>query len=234
MKYLRNITCSARTRNKIDILIANFDGVEYSVNYAQDFASSVADRNMLQYRNAMVWAKIFLMKTGVSIAMGRNVIYSVMFPTEQLFDNYIAKKLGDVTDKRYFSIEMQHKIYPVMNRRVPNIEQKPGMFLTRKSDRHRVIIDAKWQGLDEKKPNYGIRDIDIYNAYNMQETYSAETVYYLYPLTESIRGREPNIVFRDGGKILGRVCFIDLSNIEESLRSVLDQIYNDETSQEAV
>ena len=234
LKYLRNITCSARTRNKIDILIANFDGVEYSVNYAQDFASSVADRNMLQYRNAMVWAKIFLMKTGVSIAMGRNVIYSVMFPTEQLFDNYIAKKLGDVTDKRYFSIEMQHKIYPVMNRRVPNIEQKPGMFLTRKSDRHRVIIDAKWQGLDEEKPNYGIRDIDIYNAYNMQETYSAETVYYLYPLTESIRGREPNIVFRDGGKILGRVCFIDLSNIEESLRSVLDQIYNDEKSQEAV
>ncbi len=228
LKYLRNITCSARTRNKIDILIANFDGVEYSVNYSQDFSRSIDDRNMLQYRNAMIWAKIFLMKAGVSIAMGRNVIYSVMFPTEQLFDCFIAKKLGNVIDKRYFSIEIQHKIYPVMNRRVPNIEQKPGMFLTRKADKHRVIIDAKWQALDEKETNYGIRDIDIYNAYNMQESYAAETVYYLYPLTEKIRGKEPNIVFRDNGKILGRVCFIDLSNIEESLRSVLSQIYTDE------
>ena len=233
LKYLRNITCSARTRNKIDILLANFDGVEYSVNYAQDFAACNMDRNMIAYRNAMVWAKIFLMKTGVSVAMGRYVIYSVMFPTEQLFDGFITKKLGDVTDKRYFSIEMQHKIYPMMNKHLPNIEQKPGIFLTRKFDKHRVIIDAKWQALDENRPNYGIKDIDIYNAYNMQESYSAETVYYLYPITETIRGREPNIVFRDEDKILGRVCFIDLSDIEGSLRSVLLQIYNDENDQAA-
>ncbi|MCR5168298.1 MAG: McrC family protein [Oscillospiraceae bacterium] len=230
LKYLRGITCSARTRNKIDIALANFDGVDYSTNYAQDFSASVLDRSMLAYVDAMTWAKVFLLKKStVAIATGRNVIYSVMLPTEQLFDCYIAKKLGDVTDKRYFSIEMQHKIYPVLNRRIPNVEQKPGMFLTRKEDRHRVIIDAKWQGLDEEQVNYGIRDIDIYNAYNMQEKYNASTVYYLYPLTEKIRGREPNIVFRDGDNILGRVCFLDMSHIEDSLSDVLDQIYNDET-----
>lgn len=229
LNYLRKITSSARTRNKIDILLANFDGVDFSVNYTQDFAACVHDRSMLRYNGAIRWAQIFLLKkSGISIAMGRNVNYSVMLPTEQLFDCYISSVLNHVIDRSNFSIEIQHKIYPVLNRRVPNIDQKPGMFLTRKIDKHRVIIDAKWQSLDAEKDNYGIKDIDIYNAYNMQETYNAETVYYLYPLTEQIRGKEPNIVFRDDEKILGRVCFIDLSNIEQSLVDVLMQIYNDE------
>lgn len=230
LKYLRNVTSSARTRNKIDILLANFDGVEYSTNFAQDFAASVSDRNMLGYVNAMKWAQIFLMKKGgVAIATGRDVVYSVMLPTERLFDNYISGKLAKIIDKRNFSLEIQHKIYPVLNRRIPNIDQKPGMFLTRKADKHRVIIDAKWQSLEEDKSNYGIKDIDIYNAYNMQDVYNAETVYYLYPITESIKEKEPNIIFKDNGRILGRVCFIDMSNIEESLKKVLGQIYNDET-----
>ncbi|MCI5752110.1 MAG: McrC family protein [Oscillospiraceae bacterium] len=229
LNYLRKITSSARTRNKIDILLANFDGVDFSVNYTQDFAACVHDRSMLRYNGAIRWAQIFLLKkSGISIAMGRNVNYSVMLPTEQLFDCYISSVLNHVIDRSNFSIEIQHKIYPVLNRRVPNIDQKPGMFLTRKIDKHRVIIDAKWQSLDAEKDNYGIKDIDIYNAYNMQETYNAETVYYLYPLTEQIRGKEPNIVFRDDEKILGRVCFIDLSKIEQSLVDVLMQIYNDE------
>lgn len=229
LSYLRKITSSARTRNKIDILLANFDGVDFSMNYTQDFAACVHDRSMLRYNGAIRWAQIFLLKkSGISIAMGRNVNYSVMLPTEQLFDCYISSVLNHVIDRSNFSIEIQHKIYPVLNRRVPNIDQKPGMFLTRKIDHHRVIIDAKWQSLDADKDNYGIKDIDIYNAYNMQETYNAETVYYLYPLTEQIRGKEPNIVFRDDEKILGRVCFIDLSNIEQSLVDVLMQIYNDE------
>ncbi|MGN0695696.1 MAG: McrC family protein [Oscillospiraceae bacterium] len=229
LNYLRKITSSARTRNKIDILLANFDGVDFSVNYTQDFAACVHDRSMLRYNGAIRWAQIFLLKkSGISIAMGRNVNYSVMLPTEQLFDCYISSVLNHVIDRSNFSIEIQHKIYPVLNRRVPNIDQKPGMFLTRKFDKHRVIIDAKWQSLDAEKDNYGIKDIDIYNAYNMQETYNAETVYYLYPLTEKIRGKEPNIVFRDDERILGRVCFIDLSNIEQSLVDVLMQIYNDE------
>lgn len=229
LSYLRKITSSARTRNKIDILLANFDGVDFSMNYTQDFAACVHDRSMLRYNGALRWAQIFLLKkSGISIAVGRNVNYSIMLPTEQLFDCYISSVLNHVIDRSNFSIEIQHKIYPVLNRRVPNIDQKPGMFLTRKIDKHRVIIDAKWQSLDAEKDNYGIKDIDIYNAYNMQETYNAETVYYLYPLTEKIRGKEPNIVFRDDERILGRVCFIDLSNIEQSLVDVLMQIYNDE------
>lgn len=229
LNYLRKITSSARTRNKIDILLANFDGVDFSMNYTQDFAACVHDRSMLRYNGALRWAQIFLLKkSGISIAVGRNVNYSVMLPTEQLFDCYISSVLNHVIDRSNFSIEIQHKIYPVLNRRVPNIDQKPGMFLTRKIDKHRVIIDAKWQSLDAEKDNYGIKDIDIYNAYNMQETYNAETVYYLYPLTEKIRGKEPNIVFRDDERILGRVCFIDLSHIEQSLVDVLMQIYNDE------
>lgn len=230
LKFLRNITSSGRTRNKIDILLANFDGVDYSMNYTQDFAACVHDRSMIRYRGALRWAEIFLLKmSGISMAMGRNINYSVMLPTEQLFDCYISSVLNKVIDRSNFSIEIQHKIYPILNRKVPNINQKPGMFLTRKFDKHRVIIDAKWQSLDPEQENYGIKDIDIYNAYNMQEVYNAATVYYLYPLTEIIRGSEPNIVFRDDeGIILGRVCFIDLSDIEQSLVDVLMQIYNDE------
>ncbi len=230
LKLLRNITASGRTRNKIDILLANFDGVDYSMNYTQDFAACINDRSMIRYRGAMRWTQIFLLKkSGISMAVGRNINYSVMLPTEQLFDCWISSVLNRVIDRSNFSVEIQHKIYPVLNRKIPNVNQKPGMFLTRKIDGRRVIIDAKWQSLDPKMDNYGIKDIDIYNAYNMQEIYNAETVYYLYPLTEVIRGSEPNIVFRDNdGIILGRVCFMDLSNIEQSLVDVLMQIYNDE------
>lgn len=231
LQYLRKVTSSGRTRNKIDILLANFDGVDYSMNYTQDFAACVYDRGMRLYTGALRWAQIFLLKKGgLSISVGKGVNYSVMLPTEQLFDCFISSMLNKIIDRRNFTIDIQHKIYPVLNKRVPNIDQKPGMFLTRKYDKNRVIIDAKWQSLDADAPNYGIKDIDIYNAYSMQEAYSAETVYYLYPLTEKIRGQEPDIAFRDdeNNRILGRVCFIDMSHIEESLTDVLMQIYNDE------
>ena len=88
LKYLQSITSSARSRNKLEALIANFDGVEYSQNYERDFSASVIDRSMQGYANALRWAEIFLLSRYVTVTKGRNMAYAVIFPTGELFDSY--------------------------------------------------------------------------------------------------------------------------------------------------
>ena len=119
LKYLQSITSSARSRNKLEALIANFDGVEYSQNYERDFSASVIDRSMQGYANALRWAEIFLLSRYVTVTKGRNMAYAVIFPTGELFDSYTVYNLGRMLDNQRFRAEIQKKRYPMLNRPMP-------------------------------------------------------------------------------------------------------------------
>lgn len=225
LKYLRNITSSARSRNKLDSLIANFDGVEYSQNYKQDFAASVLDRSMAGYGNALRWAEIFLLSRYVTVTSGRNVAYAVIFPSGELFDNYTAYSLSRMLDNQRFKIELQKKRYPRLNRPMPRDSAQALAVMTSRADGMRVVIDSKWQGLSSNDENMGILQTDIYDLYNLLEMYKAQSVCYIYPSTPQTREDNREICFKNEDGILGRVYFVDIGDMEASLAVVLEHIF---------
>lgn len=225
LKYLKNITSSARSRNKLDSLIANFDGVEYSNNYTQDFAASVLDRSMQGYGNALRWAEIFLLSRHVTLTTGRNVAYAVIFPTNELFDSYTVYSIGRMLDNQRFRAEIQKKKYPRLNRPMPRDSAQALAVMTCRETGLRVVFDSKWQALNTDDENCGIYQDDIYDLYNLLEMYRAHNVCYIYPMTRAMREDKREICFANEDGVLGRVYFVDIGDMENSLSVVLEHIY---------
>ncbi len=225
LKYLKNITSSARSRNKLDSLIANFDGVDYSSNYTQDFAASVSDRSMLGYKNALRWAEIFLLSRYITVTTGRNVAYAVIFPTGELFDNYTVYNLSRMLDNQRFRAELQKKRYPKLNRPMPKDSAQALAVMTCRENNMRVVFDSKWQELNPEDENCGIYTSDIYDLYNLLDMYKSDSVCYIYPLTRELRNDAREICFKNEDGILGRVCFVDIGDMEQSLSGVLEHIF---------
>ena len=227
MKYLKDITSSARTRNKLDALIANFDGVDYSMNYERDFASCITDRSMKGYVNALKWVEIFLLNRYINVTKGRDVSYAVVFPTAQLFDSYTAYNLNRMLDNQRFKAEMQVKRYPMLNHAMRRDSAQALAVMTYRESGMRVVFDSKWQGLSGQDENFGIRETDINDLYNLLETYHSDSVCYIYPLTRELREDSREISFKSEDGILGRVCFVDIGDMEKSLSGVLEHIFGE-------
>lgn len=225
LKHLRNITSSARSRNRLDSLIANFDGVDYSTNYAGDFAASVIDRSMAGYKNALRWAEIFLLSRYVTVSTGRNVSYAVIFTTGELFDSYTVYSLGKMLDNTRFKAEIQKKHYPMLNKPMPRDSAQALAVMTMRETGLRVVFDSKWQELNADDPNCGIYQTDIYDLYNLLEMYRSDSVCYIYPLAGEMREETKEICFRNEDGVLGRVCFVDVGDMEGSLYGVLEHIF---------
>lgn len=226
LKYLKNISSSARSRNRMDSLIANFDGVDYSSNYTQDFAASVSDRSMLGYKNALRWAEIFLLSRYVNLTTGRNVAYAVIFTTGELFDSYTVHSLGKMLDNQRFRAEIQKKRYPMIGKPMPRASSQALAVMTLRETGLRVVFDSKWQELSADNNNYGILQADIYDLYNLLEIYRSDSVCYIYPLTREMREDRREICFKNEDGILGRVCFVDIGDMEHSLVNVLEHIFD--------
>lgn len=225
LKYLRDVTSSARSRNRLDSLIANFDGVDYSCNYAQDFSAVAIDRSMAGYRNALRWAEIFLLSRYVTVTKGRNVAYAVIFPTGELFDSYTVYSLGKMLDNQRFRAEIQKKRYPMLNRPMPRDSAQALAVMTCRENNMRVTFDSKWQMLSTDDDNCGILQTDIYDLYNLLEIYHSDSVCYIYPLAGEMAEDRREICFRNEDGILGRVCFVDIGDMEGSLAKVLEHIF---------
>ncbi|MBQ5315995.1 MAG: hypothetical protein J6I96_00410 [Oscillospiraceae bacterium] len=227
LKYLHDVTSSARSRNRIDSLIANFDGVDYSMNYSQDFAASILDRSMAGYFNALRWAEIFLLGRYISVTKGRDVSYGVLFPSRQLFDSYTVSNLLKMLDNQRFKAEIQKKNYPMMNHPMPRDSAQALAVMTYRETGMRVVFDAKWQGLSGDDENFGIRDQDIMDIYDLMNIYHTDSVCYIYPLTREMREESREIAFRNEDGIIGRVCFVDIGDMQGSLSSVLEHIFGE-------
>ena len=225
LKYLHDVTSSARSRNRIDNLVANFDGVDYSTNYKQDFAASILDRSMKGYVNALKWAEIFLLGKHINVTKGRDVSYAVLFPTRQLFDAYTVHNLLRMLDNQRFKAEIQKKTYPMLNQPMHRDSAQALTVMTYRETGMRVVFDSKWQELSGADENFGIRDSDIMDIYDLLNLYHSDSVCYIYPLTREMREESHEIAFKNEDGIIGRVCFVDIGDMEGSLSKVLEHIF---------
>ena len=94
----------------------------------------------------------------------------------------------------------------------------------------RVVFDSKWQELNADDENCGILQTDIYDLYNLLEIYKSNSVCYIYPLTREMREDRREICFKNEDGILGRVCFVDIGDMEGSLSAVLEHIFGQKIS----
>lgn len=87
LQYLYRKTNSSKNKTDIKTLLNSFTDVDASINYEQDFAKIVADRNTTDYTTALRWCKVFLTGKSFTSFAGSEVAIALLFPMEVLFES---------------------------------------------------------------------------------------------------------------------------------------------------
>ncbi len=223
---LHSITESAENQKEIRHLLVAFDAVKSSVNYQKDFARVVIDRNMKNYEKLIQWSKVFLLNKSFTTFSGGHNARALLFPMERVFESFVAKQLKRELQDLNWEVSTQDKGYYLFD--FPRqFALRPDIVITR-DDGSRVVLDTKWKTLtDNRRINYGISQTDMYQMYVYSKKYDTSDIWLLYPVNEEMRNQQ-DISFKSQDGVNVRVFFIDVADIENSIKTLREKIKNSE------
>ena len=219
---LQSITSSAENQKEIRQLLTAFEMVKPSINHQKNFSQVVIDRSTKDYDMLMRWSRVFLLNKSFTTFSGGTNARALLFPMEKVFESYVAKELKKaLTDLDWEVSSQDHGYYLFDSPR--QFALRPDIVITR-GDGTRIILDTKWKNLvDKPRINYGISQADMYQMYAYAKKYETSEIWLLYPVNPEMRDHA-GIAFRSDDGVDVRVFFVDVANIEDSLRDLRSRI----------
>ncbi len=217
LEKLRKATTLYENSKQICNFLNDFDSVDLSTNYENDFSKTVIDKNTREYTNLIQWAKVFLMNKSFTTFSGKNGAKALLFPMEKIYESYVAQQI-----RRNLSPDWQiscqdktHKLFGKFNL-IPDIVLRNG--------NRTIILDTKWKNLiNDKSKNYGISQGDMYQMFAYAKKYNAKEVWLLYPLNAETINIQPAPYTDDA--ITVNIAFVDLSK-EDYFKTLAKSITN--------
>ena len=214
---LRKATTLYENSKQICNFLNDFDSVDLSTNYENDFSKTVIDKNTKEYTNLIQWAKVFLMNKSFTTFSGKNGAKALLFPMEKIYESYVAQQIRRNLnpDWQISCQDKTHKLFGKFNL-ITDI-------ILRNDDRT-IILDTKWKNLiNDKSKNYGISQGDMYQMFAYAKKYNAKEVWLLYPLNAETINIQPEI-YKDGD-IYVNIAFVNLSK-EDYFKTLAKSITN--------
>ena len=222
LEKLQKLTSSAENSKEIRQLLTAFELVETSTNYEKDFSKIVINRNTKDYEMLMQWSKVFLMNKSFTTFTGSTNSRSLLFPMESVYESYVAQQMKKVFCPDGWDVSSQDKGHYLFMEPKKQFALRPDIVI--KKDKRTVILDTKWKSLyDNERINYGISQADMYQMYAYSKKYKTSEVWLLYPINENMRDHKP-IEFNSGDNTYVRLFFIDVADIEESMKGLKQRI----------
>ena len=219
---LQSITSSAENQKEIRQLLTAFEMVRPSINHQKNFSRVVIDRSTKEYEMLMRWSRVFLLNKSFTTFSGGTNARALLFPMEKVFESYVAKQLKKTLTDLDWEISSQDKGYYLFDS-PRQFALRPDIVITRE-DSSKIILDTKWKSLvDKPRINYGISQADMYQMYAYAKKYRTSEIWLLYPVNPEMRDHS-DIVFRSDDGVDVRIFFVDVANIEDSLRDLRSRI----------
>ncbi|MCP1381398.1 McrC family protein [Runella salmonicolor] len=171
------------------------EDVNTSTQVNADFAKlEKLDRRFNRYAQALKWAKVLLNQQSWATA-GKDVNDSLLFPTERLFENYVARGA-----KRYLGnheVSYQDDLHFLVDDHSGKRRFRLRPDLVIRKDQQTVVMDMKWKWIEPTLPNYGIEQADLYQLYAYGRKYNADALFLIYPAHEDFRTPLPPFRFEE-------------------------------------
>ncbi|AEI49391.1 McrC family protein [Runella slithyformis] len=154
-----------------------------------------SDRRSGRYAQALQWAKVLLNQQSWATA-GNDVNDSLLFPTERLFESYIARGA-----KRYLTsreVSYQDNLHFLIDDHAGKRRFRLRPDLVIRTEDQTIIMDIKWKWINPTAPNYGIEQTDLYQLYAYGRKYHADSLFLIYPAHEDFRAPLPPFRFEEG------------------------------------
>lgn len=213
---LQTLTSSAENAKEINQLLTAFEMVEPSLNYQKDFSRVKIDRNTKDYEMLMQWSKVFLMNKSFTTFSGDSTSRALLFPMESVYESYVAQQIRKIFCPDGWEVSSQDKGHYLFVEPKRQFALRPDIVL--EMDGRTVIMDTKWKSLvNNERINYGISQADMYQMYAYSKKYKTSEIWLLYPVNDDMRDHT-DIRFDSGDGTTVNVFFVDVANIEDSLR----------------
>ncbi len=209
---------SANTR-KLGELLSRFDTVGES---AAPLRERVAlDRTNKRYHQLHSLAKLILARDWQNTTTGRSDGFSLLFPMNDLFEEYIGRCLKIALPHR--SVKLQDTAHYAIEAPSHRFQLRPDIVVD-----GNIIIDTKWKQLGTDKSNLGVKQPDVYQLLAYARAYRAQRVILLYPWHRNLN--QPHGIFRQwraaGDAVPFDIATVDVSKpnheVRETLREILD------------
>lgn len=220
LEKLRKATTLYENSKQICNFLNDFDSVDLSTNYENDFSKTVIDKNTKEYANLIQWAKVFLMNKSFTTFSGKNGAKALLFPMEKIYESYVAQQI-----RRNLSPDWQISCQDKTHKLFGKFNLIPDIVLRNSNNNRTIILDTKWKNLiNDKSKNYGISQGDMYQMFAYAKKYNAQEVWLLYPLNAETINIQPetytdeenlkfcqNIITYKDEDITVNIAFVDLS-----------------------
>ena len=160
------------------------------------------DRKNEKYRDAIQMAELLLLNYSPDITTGRNNLLALLFDMEQLFEEYVFRRLKKYARANDFSVLRQTSKKFWRSRTI-----RPDILL--KKDGHTFVMDTKWKSLSKVHPSVDdLRQMFVYNQY-----FGSNLSVLIYPQSNNLNSdrelfREPSELFRFDGESIDHGCLI--------------------------
>lgn len=221
LEKLQKLTGSTKNSKEIRQLLTAFEAVDSSANYEKDFSKVVINRNTENYEILIKWSKVFLMNKSFTTFTGSTNSRALLFPMESVYESYVAKQMKKVFCPDGWDVHTQDRGYYLFIEPKKQFALRPDIVI--RKDSRTIIFDTKWKRLYKNEKNYGISREDMYQMYAYSKKYETSEVWLLYPINEDMRDH-PAIEFYSGDNTYVRLFFVDVANIEDSLKELKQRI----------
>lgn len=219
LEKLKRITKNFSNSKEISQLLVHFETVNSSVNYLNDFHKVIISRNNQDYELILKWSQVFLLNKSFTSFSGSTSSRAWLFPMESIYENYIAQQIKNTFVPQGWNVSLQDKHFWLFDE-PRKFALRPDIVLEK--DGRKFVLDTKWKALtDNPSINYGISQADMYQMYAYSKKYKTSEIYLLYPVTNEMRKHIP-ISFSSVDETTMHVCFMDLENIDISLKQLFD------------
>lgn len=219
---------SATNRQLLREIEPIFADIPLSRNVHADWQQHHIDRSMRHYEPVMRWVGLFLFNQGLVTFSGRHKNLSLLFPMEQVFEDFVTHSIRRFQSKYNVTIKNPRRPMATINGKKA-FWMEPDILLSL-GNRVAFILDAKWKEIDgdSNDPKHGISQDDMYQLFAYSKRYNSESVVLIYPQTVSFK-TELCYRFLDDGPTLFCLPF-DVTDPRESVLKLL-RLLDSPTSQ---
>lgn len=176
-------------------LLFALDDVPASSEIAPDFERCVKDRSLSHYADALMWARLILLRLSPMGSGGKARVRALLFPMERLFEECVGAGLRKYCQYPAKVRGQSGTKSLVTHKGLAYFQLRPD-YLVEMSGKPRLVIDAKWKQIDSSQSGadkkYGLAQADLYQLYAYGNKYLSDSdgkkpVLLVYPRTDAFR-----------------------------------------------
>jgi len=205
LKFIYKKSKLNKNQQKIREFLFVFDDIKISHNIKNDFSKIKLNRQMKDYENLLLWAKIFLLGNSFTPYKGDTISFALLFDMNLLFESYVYHKLK----KKIKNIKAQDKTHHLAkdSKGKGKFQLKPDIVI----NDGEIIIDTKWKILNKDKIHNGINQADMYQLYAYGTKYkNCKKLFLIYPKDNEIEAT----FYKFFDDLELKIYFFDLDNEE--------------------